>query len=1001
MRLLGPFELVHHGEVRPVKGASERAVLALLATAPGRAFTKDHLIDALWGDFPPGNPRNALHLRVSKLRRIVGEVLVTVPSGYRLDLGDEDVDSVRFSSLVRQRRFADALQLWRGEPLAEFSDFAWARAEASRLSELHAVAVEERVDERLAAGEHAVLVAELESLTAAAPLRERLRAQHMVALYRSGRAADALAVFQNFRRLVTDDLGVEPSADLRALELRILRDDPSLGGPPAPSAGAGNLPSLRTPLIGREVQLDRLGQQVGATPLITLTGPGGVGKTTLALALGRGLADTFEGGVWFVPLAPLDDPRRVPDAVASVLPVADPDKGSALQLVCAWLGPRAALLVIDNCEHVADASATFVDELLRSGGEHLRIVATSREALGVSGEWQVPVPPLEAPDAARLFVDRATRVAPDVELAVDDPDVRRVCDRLDGIPLAIELAAARVKTLSPGQIATRLDDRFRLLTVAPRTAEARHQTLRATVDWSHELLGQRQQALFRRLAVFRGGWTLPAAETVCDLEGSGEVLDLLGELVDRSMVVTARGRFRMLETLRAYAVEHLQRSGEHDDVTRRHAEFFTAFAEEAEPQLRGPTQRVWLSRLQEEDANLRAAMTWASERRDTSPDVALRVGGALGWYWYVGRQTDGITYLRTTLDAPTDASDLARARALLALSLVVRPVGCIVHPSDEGFRTAETAAGLFQAAGDPVGAATAELLAGVEGVAEPDPTASLLRVEQARTALRGHGDAWGVALADFIEMEIRLHHGGVDDALALGRRAEQAFDQLDDDWGRSAVMLHLGFGLRVAGRLEAAEEILARAVELSRDGELPNNLARAASELAEAALDRGDPDAARPWLDECERTARDLGNDTLLSMAHLGRAGMHRLRGDTGLAAEHYRRALAYARGSEFVKGLARAHAGLAATHLDDHATGEARAELDDAVTLARRLADAGIAASILEQRARTASQHGDERERDRLLRDAQQLRVEHGRPPGALDRQGLRGGHAGTGLTA
>ena len=494
VRLLGSFELVDHGEVRPVKGASERAVLALLATAPGRAFTKDHLIEALWGDLPPGNPHNALHLRVSKLRRTVGDVLVTVPRGYRLDIADDDVDAVRFSSLIRQRRFAEALQLWRGEPLAEFSDYAWARAESARLGELHAVAVEEHIDERLAAGEHTVLVAELESLTTAAPLRERLRAQHMVALYRSGRAADALAVYQNFRRLLIDELGVEPSADLRALELRILRDDPSLGRPPASSAAAGNLPSPRSPLIGRDVQLDLLGQQVGETPLITLTGPGGVGKTTLALALGRELADRFHAGVWFVRLAPVDDPRRVPDAVAGVLPVADPDKGSALQLVCAWLGPRAALLVLDNCEHLADACAGFVDQLLRTSGEQLRVVATSREALGVAGEWQVPVPPLDGPDAARLFVDRATRVAPDTGLAVDDPDVRRVCDRLDGIPLAIELAAARVKTLSPEQIATRLDDRFRLLTVAPRTAEARHQTLRATVDWSHELLGQHQQA---------------------------------------------------------------------------------------------------------------------------------------------------------------------------------------------------------------------------------------------------------------------------------------------------------------------------------------------------------------------------------------------------------------------------------------------------------------------------------------------------------------------------
>lgn len=363
----------------------------------------------------------------------------------------------------------------------------------------------------------------------------------------------------------------------------------------------------------------------------------------------------------------------------------------------------------------------------------------------------------------------------------------------------------------------------------------------------------------------------------------------------------------------------------------------------------------------------------------------MRLGGALGWYWYVGRQTEGVAFLRASLDAGC-GSDLARARALQALSVTVRPVGCIVHPSAEGAGAAEESAELFRAQAEPVGAAVSELLAAVEGVAQADAAPALERVERARADLRAHGDTWGTALADFVEMEIRLHHGELDEALALGRHAVRAFDRLDDDWGRSAVMLHLGYGLRVGGRLSDAEEVLAKAVELSRTGELPNNLARAACELAEAALDRGDPNAAGPWLDECEGTARDLGNDTLLAMAQHARAGVHRLRGDSEQAARHYRQALEHARGSEFVKGLGRAHIGLAATYLDSGDVEAAKGELAEAETEVAYLTDAGIAAALLEQQARLAATNGNDGEHDRLVDQAQQLRTRHGRPAGALD---------------
>lgn len=986
VRLLGPLQLVQDGAVQEVRGAGERALLALLATAPARVFTKDGLIDALWGEAPPVNPDNALQSRVSKLRKVLGGALASVPSGYRLDIADDDVDAGRFAHLVAQRRFAEALVLWRGAPLAEFADRRWARDEAARLSELHATAVEEHVEERLAAGDHVSLVAELEGLVAAAPLRERLRGQQMLALYRCGRAADALAVFQAYRRLLNEELGIEPSADLRALEAGILREDASLGAPVDRSAGPSNLPTPLSSLIGRDTQLQRLQHLVASARLVTLTGPGGVGKTTLAVALARRAGEGFRDGLWFVPLAGVRNGAGLPDAVADVIGLADPDKESARRLVTAWLAPRRALLVLDNCEHLADPCATFVEQLLRAAGEDLRVVVTSREPLGVPGEVQVPVPPLDEPDAVRLFRERATSVNPEAVRGDDEEDIRRICERLDGMPLAIELAAARVKTLTPEQIAARLDDRFRLLTVGPRTAESRHRTLRATVDWSHDLLDVPQQALFRRLAVFPGGWTVEAAEAVCGGETAGEVLDLLGDLVDRSLVVAAHGRFRMLETIRAYADEQLREAGEHETTARRFTEFFTRFVEAAEPRLRGPQQAQWLARLRAEDANLGAAMTWARAHREGEPDAAVRLGGALGWYWYVGRQIDGRGFLRAALQEAGDAPGVDRARALQALSLAVRPVGCIVHPSAEGAHAAEESARLFEEADDAARAAISQLLVAVEGVAQRDATDHLALVDRARTTLSAHADTWGVALADFVEMEIRLHHGQIDLALAVGRRASSAFDALADDWGRSAVRLHLGYGLRIAGRLDEAEDVLARAVVLSRDGGLPNNLARALFELAEVELHRGDPHTAQPWLDQCEHTARDLGNDTLLALALLGRAGVCRLLGDTPGSAEQYRHALSLAARNDFTKGVARARSGLAAAHLDAGAVGEARDELAAARSLALQLGDASIEASVLEQLARVAAHDGDTGERDRFLREAERLRAAHERPRGMLE---------------
>jgi predicted ATPase/DNA-binding SARP family transcriptional activator len=981
IRVLGPLELVVDGRVRPVPGAADRALLALLALAGGRVST-DRLIDALWGRALPANPVNALQQRASKLRRVVGPALVTQPPGYRLDVDPDRVDAVRFARLVGERRFQEALALWRGPPLAEFAAQDWARVEVTRLEELRATAAEEQVEARLAAGEHAALVAGLEALVAADPFRERLRGQLMLALYRCGRTAEALAGYREFRERLGDELGLAPSVGLRRLEEAILRQDAALDAPVATPRPVTSLPAPLSSLIGRQEELRRIPEFLARSRLLTLVGPGGAGKTRLAVAAARQAAARHRDGVWFVPLAGVTDATRIPAAVAGALGLSDPGSASARRLVSAWLGPRQALLVVDNCEHLADPCARFVEQLLGTA-EQLHVLATSREPLGVPGEVQLPVPPLPAADAVSLFVERARGVRPDFALDDDEPGVRRICRRLDGLPLAIELAAARVKTLSVAEVAARLDDRFGLLTSGLRTAEARHRTLRATVDWSYELLTSGERVLLRRLAVFQGGWTMEAAEAVCGRAGGSDVLDLLSGLVDRSLVVAEGGRFRMLETIRAYAAARLAEAGEDEAMGERHAHYYTGLAETAEPALRAREQAVWLRRLRTDDTNFHGALSWARDRAASDPDRALRLAAALGWYWYVERQVEGREQLVATLEAAVGGSAGTRARALQALSLAARPAGCIVHPSAEGARAARDSLALLVEIDEPARAALSRLLLAVEGVAGGDTVRFLSEVEQARATLAAHHDPWGVALADFVEMEIRLHHGPVDQALGLGEAAAGQFDALADAWGRSAVRLHLGYGLRLAGRVEDAVAVLDRAVALSRDAGLPNNLARSLVELGEAALQREAADEAERWFAQAEQLARELGHDSLLALVALGRGTAARWRRDPAAARHHFTEALDLSLAADMPRSMVRARAGIAAAELDEGAAVRAGAQLRQARDMARAIGDAGLDAAVLEQLARAA---GDDAERAGLVEQAAELRARHHRPRTPLE---------------
>ena len=500
IRLLGDLEVVADGVAGTLPGSGERAVLALLAMQAGRTVSADRLVDELWGERLPANPANALQTRVSKLRRQLGALgadgaaVVTAAPGYRLELDRDRVDALRFERLVAEARaagdadrYAEALALWRGPALADLGD--WAEAEAARLEDLRLTALQERIELDLLAGRHLDVVPELEALVAANPLRERLSAQLMLALYRSGRQADALAVYRRLREELDTRLGLDPSPELRELEAAILRQDPSLGAPPAEPARRkelGNLPARVDTLVGRDADVGEVAALAGTARLVTVTGPGGAGKTTLALEAARRLADGFDDGAWFIDLSGASADDDVAAVVAGTLGLSPGDSaGSRAAFLAGQLRDDRRLLVLDNCEHVVDAAAALADRLL-AGCPRVRVLATSREALAVAGEVQYALAPLSLPDAVELFTRRARAVARDFQAPA--PEVAEVCARLDGMPLAIELAAARVRTLSVAEITARLSDRFKLLVGRSRTAAARHQTLRATVDWSYQLL---------------------------------------------------------------------------------------------------------------------------------------------------------------------------------------------------------------------------------------------------------------------------------------------------------------------------------------------------------------------------------------------------------------------------------------------------------------------------------------------------------------------------------
>src|SRR4051812_6687192 len=1031
VRVLGPVELVIDGQARSLPGPGERELLALLALAAGRVVAVPALVDGLWAEALPANPGNALQVRVSKLRRALvaagapGELVVTRPPGYLLHLDRGEVDALRFADQVAAARastdadpvtaaglYREALVAWRGPALAEFADAAWAATEAARLAELHLAAREELVDLELAAGRHTEVLGELEALRAAHPLRERLHGRLMLALYRAGRQADALAAYQRARTVLDAELGLEPGAELRGLQEAILQQRPDLAAPartatvaaPDGSATPGRprLPARLTSFLGRGADLQRVGELLRTARLVTVTGPGGVGKTSLALEAARAATGRFGDGVAFVRLAGVTDPAQVSSAVLAALEIRDVATATAEDQLLGNLRARGVLLVLDNCEHLADACALLAERLLEFCPD-VRLLATSREPLAARGEVQyaidpLPVPP-EAADAAaltgsaaaELFLDRARAARPDFALRdrTDAAAVADICRSLDGMPLALELAAARVGALPVGELAARMGDRFTLLTTGPRTAETRQRTLRATVDWSYQLLPDAERVLLRRLSVFRGSWTLQAMQAVAaaaPLDPPGAV-DLLGRLVDRSLVVLdrARGdrdpgpRYHLLETIRQYAAERLAEAGESDAVARAHAGYLAALAERAETELRGNGQARWLPRLAAERDDIDAALAWCTAHAAEEPDAGLRLVAPLGWYWYFATHPDGGRRVAAMLAAAPGGSPEARARALQALAVAARPGACIVHPDVACATAAGQSRALFADLGDGFRAVLSDTLLAVEAIGG-DPAEAFALLEQADRQFAEVGDAWCAALADFVRLELHAGTGDLDAATAVGHRALLAFRALGDQWGVSAIQFHLGMALHRAGRLEQALEMYEGALDSVRDVGPANTVQYALAGAGHVTLLLGDADQAEQLFAESHAVARQLGADGN-PRAAVGEGLLARDRSDLATARER----LTFAQ--ELLAGLTEPEWTAAALVGLGHVA-EADGDLDSAEFFHRRAWQTAPGhAAALEGLACVAAARGDAEAAARLLGAAAAWRQKRHRPAGRLER--------------
>ena len=928
MRLFGELEAVADGVPVPVRGAKQRALLALLALQRGWPVSADRLIGDLWGDGQASNPANALQAQIGQLRRTLGAAaILTSEAGYALAVGPDDVDVVRFGQLVAKgQRLArdgetalasaalgEALGLRRGEPLAEFADAGFADAERAHLDELTLVATEARAGADLMLDRHGELAGELEALCRQHPLRERLWELYILALYRAGRQAEALRAYTEIRDRLVGDLGIDPGPALRELQARILAQDPSLAPAstparpaPVPAAApptpAGNLRARLSRFVGRDAELTQLREAVRSSRLVTLTGPGGAGKTRLAVEAAAALRDEHPDGAWLVELAGVAAPDGVAPAAAAALgagaatlPGAQP-AASATDLIARHLAGRSLIVVLDNCEHLIGEAAGLADTLA-GAVPGLRLIATSREPLGVPGEILVPVGSLTPLAAVELFVDRARAVRPGF-LPDDGPAsdvIKDICRRLDDLPLAVELAAARLRTLPLATLAERLGDRFRLLSHGARTALPRQQTLRAVVDWSYDLLFEDERRLFSRLAIFTGGCGLTAAEAVCadDQVPAGEILDVLSRLVDKSLVVVAPGdeaeaRYSQLQTLWQYGRDRLTESGEADAMRACHGTYYRQLAEQAHQGLRGAAGPMWRDRLVAESDNLRAALDWYVATGDAG--AALSLASGMAWLWFItGDFLEGARWLGDALGAQGPRRPEVEATARLWRGYCV---GMSTHPA-AGVIECEEAVAVLRTSYDQARLAEALVIcATVLGFAHHFDR-SLEALGEARDLLEPAGHGWLLAVHDLIVAWNLVSLGRLEEAESVARSSLEGFDAADEVLVVVSTLNALASIAEARGDLEAATAAYEALVERCRATGQPLQVPFSLVALAALRARQGDDTAADGLYAEAIGCSF---NPWVTADAMVGQAAVARRLGDLprtrallDTAAGHYR----------------------------------------------------------------------------------------------------------------
>jgi len=893
IRLLGPFEVSVRGTSADVGGAKRQALLAMLALAEGRPVEVDALVDALWGEELPAAPRNALHHHIARLRAAVGEgSIVGAADGYALK--GAGVDATRFADLLAEARAAlrdgdvpaaadavsGALALWRGPALQGLTGTAWFAAEARRLETLHVDALEEDFEIRLALGEHRELTPALRSALAANPFRERLWGQLMLALYRSGRQADALETYQEARRVLADELGLEPGPELRRLQEAILAHDPSIAAVPVARRRRGNLPALSTSFVGRSDELGRVSGLLHEHRLVTLTGPPGVGKSRLAIETARSLERECPGGIWLVDFARAGGPDDAVRLLANVLDVraADP-----LARVASRLRDACALVVLDGCEHVLEEATRIASTLLAECPE-LRILATSREALRVAGDVRIAVAPL-GDAAAELFLERARAARPGFEPDADAVALAaEIAGRVDGLPLAIELAAARVNVLGLAELLAILERRAALLRDVPESDPSRG-ALQGLVEWSYDLLHGDEKTLLQQLAVHRGGASLASLAAVGETHGLNEatVTYLISALVDKSIVSASFtggiARYDVLDTVRDYVLERLAESGGLAAARAAHAGYFAGLADEARVELRGPQWLRWQIRLELENDNLWAALAFAQEAPD--PAIAGRLG-TLGWYFVLAeRISEGRRFLELALAAGSDDTPAELRVELLAVLCYMA-----TEELDLGAALAagERALALAATTEEPGAIGLAQLTLANALAQSGDAERADATAQDACATYEAAGDAWGAAASSLIRAVVAAHGGDVATVAAMAAAVRRHADAIDYDAFRLPELLleawiaerrqddaaavdayrrtlelapRVGFGDHAAfalaglganalanGDLREAEELQRQALAAAEAAEASWVAAHARVQLARIAAAAGDLDAA-------------------------------------------------------------------------------------------------------------------------------------------------------------